>query len=110
MVRELERWLPELAPPSGGEDRLRAALAARRRDETPAWRPALAAVCCVLLAAVALPSPAARPRAPDLAPLLDLPPPPAVRVEDGAALELPVAADGVRVVWVMDLGEDPPAR
>jgi hypothetical protein len=110
MDRELERWLPTLAPPPGGEQRLRVAIEQRRREAVPAWRPALAAVCCVLLAAAALPTPAARAPRPDVARALDLPPPPAVRVAHGAALEVPVATEGVRVVLVMDLGEGPTVR
>lgn len=108
MARELQRWLPERAPPAGGERRLREALAARRREDAPAWQPALAAVCCVLLLALVLPAPATRRQAPDIAHALDLPPPAAVWVADGAALEVPVGAEGVRVVLVMDRDETPP--
>jgi len=108
MARELEHWLPTLAPAADGERRLREALAARGRADGPAWQPALAAVCCVLLLALALTSP--RSPRPDIARALDLPPPPAVRVDDGAALEVPVATTGVRVVLVMSLEPVPDAR
>lgn len=110
MARDLERWLPMLDAPSGGELRLADALHARHAESQAPWRPALAAVCCVLLVALALPKPGARATRPDIARALDLPPPPAVQVEDGAALEVPVAAENVRVVWVMNLGEGPSPR
>jgi hypothetical protein len=110
MTRELHRWLPDLAPPAGGELRLRAAIDTRGRETAPSWHAALAAVCCVLLAAIALPAPGARAPRPDIARALDLLPPPGVQVAGGAALEVPVAAEGVRLVLVMDLGEAPIAR
>ncbi|MCE3002654.1 MAG: hypothetical protein ACK59M_07715 [Pseudomonadota bacterium] len=105
MARELERWLPLLKATAGGERRLREALAERRREAAPPWQPALAGVCCALLAAALLPTPGTHPHRPDISRALDLPPPPVVQVENGAAIEVPVASEGVRVVLVMDLGE-----
>jgi hypothetical protein len=106
MSRELESWLPALDPPGGGEQRLADALARRGAVGDPAWRPALAGVSCVLMAAVALPLATPQRQAPDFTRVLDLPPPPAVRVSHGAALELPSTVDGVRVVLVMHLDDD----
>lgn len=109
-MRELERLLPELAPPPGGLARLQRSVPARRRPflpRFPRWLPAAAGACALALLALAwLPGTIQRERRSDAltqALLQAVASPPmtdGIRVANGAALALPSSQANARVYLV----------
>jgi hypothetical protein len=96
-MNDIERLLPTLQPPAGGAARLQRALTAGGSEADLPWEPAVAALTCVALLAVAALPPTVddtdwRPRfSAQLVQAAEL------RVSDGAALALPVGNPHVRV-------------
>ncbi|MDO1527588.1 hypothetical protein QMK61_01980 [Fulvimonas sp. R45] len=107
-MRELERLLPELAPPPGGLARLQHSLQARRKPLRPlawCWLPAAAGTCALALLALAWLPGAVRQREQTAALARVLrqamaPPPGGIQVVHGAALALPSGQADVRIYLV----------
>ena len=110
-MRELERLLPELAPPPGGLARLQRSLRARREPDRPPspahWLPALAGAGALALLALAwLPGFVSHERATEALTraLLQAATPPAlpngIHVEHGAALPLASRQGDTRVYLI----------
>lgn len=103
-MRDIDRWLPDLAPLPGGLSRLQASLRAGRRQSRPPWLALAAATCVVAIVLGLLPETLQRYRGRQV--LVQAvreavqPDPEGLRVIHGAAIALPSGQPDVRLYLV----------